>query len=185
MSTNKQLVILDGGCGMELKRRKAMGLDVAYEFLLFSVSTLMQTPHAIKTLHRDYIKMGAQVITTASYAVTRHYLQLANAVDRIDELARLSVRLAREAVDAEGASGRVRVAGSVPPLGESYHMAHLSRADLMAQYGELIPALSGVDILLLETMNSIEEIECAVQVVRRHFADSPVDIWVAFNVCDF
>ena len=30
-----------------------------------------------------------------------------------------------------------------------------------------------------------EEIECAVQVARRHFADSPVDIWVAFNVCDF
>ena len=66
--------MLDGGSGLEFKRRKAAGLEVAYDLTLFSTAALRETPDAVVALHRDFIRSGCTVITTASYAVTRFYL---------------------------------------------------------------------------------------------------------------
>mmetsp|Transcript_15991 Transcript_15991/g.31235 ORF Transcript_15991/g.31235 Transcript_15991/m.31235 type:complete len:371 (-) Transcript_15991:61-1173(-) len=181
------VLILDGSCGLELKKRKALGRQVAYNLQLFSSAALIETPEAIRELHADYLAAGAQVLTTATYAVTKFYLNKANQEHRLVELARLAVRLAKGAVDAAHASqpGKQRpalVAGSVPPLSESY------RADLIlepqtlhSEYIELTAAMAaepGVDVWLCETMSSCHEAKAAAAACRKANPDKP--LWLSF-----
>ena len=114
---SSHIIFLDGGCGMELKKRKSAGFNVAYDLNLFSSAALLYTPDGIKQLHCDYIKSGANIITTASYAVTKFYLDRVSKGDCVKEYAKLTVKLAQDAVKEENASDRVLIAGSVPPLG--------------------------------------------------------------------
>ena len=150
--------LLDGSMGLELKNRKAAGSDVAYSLELFSTATLRETPHAIAQLHEDYINAGATVITTASYAVTRFYLNKVGEASRVKELNQLSVALARKAIAATASASRVSLAGCIPPLSESY------RADLVPddeqlteEYAEIVDSLHGSDLFLCETMSSMRE----------------------------
>lgn len=142
------LLVLDGGAGLELKRRKAAGLPCAYDLMLFSTAALRETPEAVLAMHRAYIRAGCTVLTTASYAVTRFYLERVGEAERVEELAARSVRLAKAARAAEGAEAerRVLVAASVPPLGESYQAAALPAGEQRAQYAELIRGLKGCDV---------------------------------------
>ncbi|CAE7568263.1 mmuM [Symbiodinium natans] len=149
--------------GQELKARKAAGDDVAYSLDLFSTASLLETPHAVAQLHEDYIKAGATVITTASYAVTRFYLDKIGEASRVKELNELCVALAKQAIAKTDSAASVSVAGCVPPLSESY------RADLVPQdkqlreeYAEIIDSLMGSDIFLCETMSSMREAAVAV-----------------------
>ena len=47
---------------------------MAYNLDLFSTAALTETPDHVVKLHSDYIEAGANVITTASYAITQSYL---------------------------------------------------------------------------------------------------------------
>ena len=87
------------------------------------------------------------MLTTASYAVTRFYLERVGEAERVEELAARSVRLAKAGA-AEGAEAewRVLVAASVSPLGESYQAAALPAGEQRAQYAELIRGLKGCDV---------------------------------------
>lgn len=165
---------------MELKRRKALGQDVAYNLTLFSTAALRDTPDAVKQLHRDYIQAGCTVITTASYATTRFYLDKVGEGHRVQELAARALRLAREAVEEEAAGGRVLVAASVPPLGESYHVAGLPDCELQSQYAELLEGLQGADVFLCETMASIREAAEAAAACRA-VGGASARIWISFN----
>ena len=154
-------------------------MNVAYDLKLFSTAALRDTPHAVVELHRDYIKAGCTVVTTASYAVTRFYLRKVNEVDRVCELAMRSVTLAKMARDAEGADEHsILIAGSVPPLGESYQHSGLSRDELKEQYAELISGLAGCDVYLCETMGTVAEGMLAVAMVRAAYPTAR--IWLSF-----
>ena len=175
---SKSLLILDGGCGLELKKRKAEGHDVAYNLTLFSTAAVRDTPDGVIALHRDYIKSGCTVITTASYAVTRFYLDKIGEGERVAELAHRSVALAKAARTAENADGRVLIAASVPPLGESYQAAPLPPSELEAQYKVIIGALSDCDVYLCETMGTLKEALLASRLCQQA---SSKPIWVSFN----
>lgn len=169
--------VLDGGCGLELKRRKSLGQRVAYDLVLFSTAALRDTPDAVEELHRDYIRAGCTVLTTASYAVTEFYLARVGESFRVPELAARSVSLAKAARAAEGADGAVLVAGSVPPLGESYHAADLPPAELRRQYTELVAGLAGCDLYLCETMPTVAEGRLAAELCRS-VSDR---VWLSFH----
>jgi len=164
---------------MELKKRRDAGLPVAYNLSLFSSAALRDTPEAILKLHQDYLKAGCQVLTTASYAVTRFYLQKVGEAHRVKELAELSVSLARQAICMEKMQSKCLVAASVPPLGESYHEAGLPEADMREQYAELLSGLVNADLFILETMASLADAEIAVSCSRA--ASPNKTIWVSFT----
>mmetsp|Transcript_136920 Transcript_136920/g.425405 ORF Transcript_136920/g.425405 Transcript_136920/m.425405 type:complete len:359 (-) Transcript_136920:11-1087(-) len=178
-------LVLDGGCGLELKRRKAEGLPVAYNLELFSTAALIETPDAVRQLHADYLSSGADVVTTATFAVTKRYLEKSGQGHRVKELTRMAVRLAREAAAAAGSPDRKtppRVAGCVPPLSECYRAdLTLPVEKLAEEYAELTTAMAeapGVDLWLCETMSSITEAAPAVAACRKASTDIPV--WVSF-----
>ena len=119
-------------------------------------------------VHRDHISAGADVITTNTYSTVPSYLEKSGEQGRYAELTRMAGELARRAADESECE--IRVAGSLPPLSESY------RADLVPSEEEAAPIYRTmadgpsspyVDLFLCETMSSATEAKtAATQAVR-------------------
>ena len=93
---------------------------------------LMETPDIVRETHLDFLRAGAQVITTNSYALVPFHIGQERFDAQAAEWARLSGRLAREAVEQSGTTAKV--AASLPPLFGSY------RPDLFDK--QVAPALA-------------------------------------------
>jgi S-methylmethionine-dependent homocysteine/selenocysteine methylase len=96
------------------------------------------------------------------------------------ELIHLAGKLAREAV--KDSKKKVMVAGSLPPLEESY------RPDLVIDKEEAIPIYETlikeltpyVDIFICETMSSIKEMQYVMQALQNLDNEKPV--WIAWSL---
>ena len=167
-----QITILDGGMGGELIRRGS-----ASRTELWSARALLEAPEDVLAVHRDYIAAGARLIITNTYSTIPSYLGKVGLEARYVELTDLGGRLARQAADAAAASGCVvQVAGSLPPLAESYR-ADMVPADEIAEpiYRELVQALlPHVDLFICETMSSAREAANAVTAASTYGQNKPV-----------
>jgi methionine synthase I (cobalamin-dependent) len=125
-------------------------------------------PERIAQLHRAFVEAGADIILTNSFGGTRHRLKLHQAEHRVAELNSLAARIARSEADRAGRV--VLVGGSIGPTGEilaPLGPLSLSAAeDAFAEQAAAL-ALSGADILWIETMSSVEETEAAVAGARK------------------
>lgn len=63
LASSSSVLILDGGLGSELE---SQGVDVGATHL-WSAELLVSNPSILKSIHRQYLDAGADVITTASY----------------------------------------------------------------------------------------------------------------------
>ncbi len=114
----QHITILDGGMGGELMKRGANSGKA-----LWSAQSLIDAPEMVTQVHADFIAAGADIITTNSYSTIPSYLGKQGLAHEFETYTAKAGRLARAAADS--AIGSVRVAGSLPPLDESY------RADLV------------------------------------------------------
>jgi S-methylmethionine-dependent homocysteine/selenocysteine methylase len=108
-----EVVILDGATGTELQRRGAPMDDAAWCAL-----ATMSHGELLRGVHEDYIRAGADVVTTNTFSAARHLLERAGHGARTPELYRRATELAREAVarTAEAAGRPVAVAGSISTI---------------------------------------------------------------------
>jgi S-methylmethionine-dependent homocysteine/selenocysteine methylase len=160
-------LLLDGATGTELERR---GLYTGLP--LWSTHALLAAPDWLRRIHADHAQAGAEIVTAATFRTQRRTLLRASAADpglaaRDAELTQLAVRLAREG--AAYAAHRVFVAGSAPPLEDCY------RPDLVPAEEELAGEharhaanlrMAGVDLILVETMNSLVEAVAAARAAQ-------------------
>ncbi len=168
------VLLLDGGMGQELRSRSS-----ARPTKLWSTQVLIDEPDLVRAVHADYFKAGADVATTASYAIHRDRLQPFGLEDRFSDLHHLAGRIAVEERDKHGAG---LVAGAMGPLGWSY------RPDLAppveeaaARYAEIAAIQAQyVDLIICETMSSVDQARGAVMGARQ--AGKPV--WLAVSVQD-
>ena len=113
------LVLLDGGTGHELKSR---GVESCCEdpkrFFMAGALANELLPELVIEVHVDYLKAGADVLTTNSFVVVPSALATVDREDDLQELIRRAVRNAKEAI--RRSRGTALVAGCVPPLMESY-----------------------------------------------------------------
>ncbi|MFJ5954578.1 homocysteine S-methyltransferase [Paenarthrobacter sp. NPDC092416] len=182
-------LVLDGALATELE---AHGCDL--EDPLWSAKVLLEQPHLIKQVHRDYYDAGASVAITASYQATpQGFARRGLSVEESLELVARSVRLADEARQdslADGsASGPLLVAGSVGPYGayladgSEYRGDYtLSPAEFRDFHRPRIAALvdAGADFLACETLPSFAEAEALLALV----AEFDVESWFTFTLRD-
>lgn len=150
-------LLLDGAMGSELHAR---GLDTALP--LWSAAALEQAPDAVAALHRDYVRAGAEIVTTNTFRTRRRTFAKVGRPEAAAPLARLAVTLARS-------SGARFVAGSLGPLEDCYEPARVpDDTACAAEHGELAAQLAeaGVDLLLVETMNTLREARAAVRAAQ-------------------
>ena len=170
------VTILDGSLGHELMHR---GFD---DRELWATQALIESPEAVVSLHMDYIAAGADVITTNTYScVPLHLDRRTGLRERSEELMRVA---AGAAIQARGRSDRrdVRIAGSLPPLDESYRPDLVRSAEEMGEwYSLMVDTLADhVDLWLCETMSSTDEAVAAATAALP--AGHPV--WVALTLDD-
>lgn len=158
-------VLLAGACGTEIQRR-----GVPTPLPLWSVHALLDHPKVVKQIHADYIRAGAEIITTNTFRTTVRALAKAGIGERARELTRLATRLAVEAVHEARLGRRVLIGGSIAPLEDCYEPSLVPPLDIAYQeHCEQAQNFvgSGVDFIVLETFNTIGEALAAYRAVRE------------------
>lgn len=146
-----RVVVCDGAMGTMLHAAGA-SLDLALPEL--SVSR----PDLVRAIHGAYIAAGAEIIETNTFGACGPRLARYGIEGRVAEINLAAVRVARGA--AAAASRPVLVAGSVSPATPPSARGRLDPATRRAAFREQIAALAegGVDLLILETFGSLEEL---------------------------
>ena len=181
----KQTVLLDGGVGTEVLRRGVYWRSHGIE----------QHPEVVRQIHLDYLAAGSDVIRTNTFQLNRRaYLNLFHGLEHMRRIGpqdlehkagRLIGQAVQLALEARQLAGRdsdgVAVAGVISPL------EHCFRPDLSPpaeecrrEHGEIIGQMkaAGVDFILLESMNRIEEARVACEAARA----ADLTVWVSFVV---
>lgn len=168
------ITLLDGGMGQELVARSG---DVPTP--LWATRVMIDHPGMVRDIHADYFAAGASLATTNTYAIHHDRLER---FDMDGMFHALHLRALAEAHEARGAHGRGMIAGSMGPLVGSYRPEVTQAVDIAApKYAEIAAILGPhVDVILLETMASIEMCEGAL--VGAGASGRPV--WLSVSVDD-
>jgi len=169
------MIVMDGSMGNELLARRS---DLVTG--LWSAQYLIDAPELVKEIHLDYINAGADLIITNTYSTIPSYLSKQKAEDKMPELINLAGKLAREAV--KDSKKKVTVAGSLPPLEESYRPdLVIDKEEAVPIYETLIKELTPyVDIFICETMSSIKEMQHVIQALQNLDNEKPV--WISWSL---
>ncbi len=153
-------LLLDGATGTELERRGARtGLP------LWSAHALLEQPQLLERIHADYAAAGCEVLTANTFRTQRRTLATAGLGERAADLTALAVTLARRGARC-AASATPLVAGSLPPLADCYRPDRVPEdAALDREHSEHAEHLcaAGVDLVLMETMNTVREARAAAR----------------------
>jgi homocysteine S-methyltransferase len=186
-------LVIDGALATELENR---GYDLHDD--LWSAKILLEQPEAIRQLHYDYFRSGADCAITASYQATiEGFTKRGLSEEEAVALLQKSVRLAIEARDEFWANeanreGRSKpfVAASVGPYGayladgSEYRGNYgLTEQELMDFHRLRMQVLieAGAEILACETIPSLIEAQALVKLLVE-FRSLPA--WISFSCRD-
>jgi methionine synthase / methylenetetrahydrofolate reductase (NADH) len=121
-------------------------------------------PEQVLKLHLAFIASGSDVIETNTYGANPLKLASLGLDDQAERIVQAGVKLAREAREVSGRE--VVIAGSIGPTGDQPLTLDRERArGLFAAQARLLEG-RGVDLLVLETFTSLDELRLALQAVR-------------------
>jgi methionine synthase / methylenetetrahydrofolate reductase(NADPH) len=128
-------------------------------------------PETVRSVHQQYLQAGAEVIETNTFGANSFRLERFGLREKVGEFNRAGAAIARQCVDAirEKQGTQAFVAGAVGPLGVRLEpLGKIGLDEARASFAEQIAALAegGVDLLILETMMSVDEAEQAVLAAR-------------------
>jgi len=181
-----QVHVLDGGMATELERR---GCDISGP--LWSAHVLDATPEIIRQVHLDYLRAGADCISTVSYQVSAQgYAELGRTAEDAARALRESSRIAEAAREeyARESERPVLIATSLGPYGAALHNGAEFHGIYNIGFSELVEfharrlnvvAETGADILAFETIPSQEEAWAILEALGRYPA---LRAWLSF-VC--
>jgi S-methylmethionine-dependent homocysteine/selenocysteine methylase len=166
-------LLLDGGMGRELRFR---GIDILKPS--WSAGALLSHPEVVVQTHLDYIKAGANIITTNTYGVIHKDLSRENKGHLFEELNIKACMLAGRAREMSGK--KIYIAGSLPPLHGSF------RPDLVKTSPEIFPLYEQqakllaphVDLFLCETMSTI----CEARTAASAACQFQKPVWVSWTL---
>ena len=178
MIATDQCVILDGAVGTELIKQAGHNNDVDEH--VWGLTALVDSPDAVKALHRSYIDVGCDVICTNTWGLPTALRDGGSKLDGFSEpihwmdIARRAVRLARDAAADAGRGDDVAVAFSIngdvdtPDGRETIRL--LSRA-----FDEQPP-----DLILLETLSLVRS---STYATVEALVDTGLPVWLSFRRC--
>jgi len=158
--TDPEPLLLDSAMGTELSRR-----GVAVTLPLWSAKALFDNCECVTQIHRENIRTGADIITTNTFRTTaRTFSKAGLTPNEARVCTQKAVHLAQAAIMAESPERPIWIAGSIAPLEDCYNSGQpLDWETMLDEHRRQAVWLaeSGVDFILLETMNSITEARAA------------------------
>ena len=179
----ERVVILDGGMGTSLHKYKPTDADWGYSpngksLLNLSDSLVYTHPEWIRDIHRGFFKAGCDGIETNTFNATQIVLDEFGMLDKLDEINRLNIRIARDVANEFATADRPRfVIGSIGP---GTKMPSLTDPAIYADFDRLAEAYrrqiqimieERVDAILIETCFDVLQAKCvaitAIEEMKR------------------
>ncbi len=157
-----QTRILDGGMGQELLAR-----GLPSNSSLWSASAILDekyNPLVLKT-HIDFIKAGAEIIVTTTFATRQKRLKENNLQDKFEYLNKKAGEIA---VNAKKKFPHVYVAGGLPPQNLTYEADERDEKVIIENLNDQARVLNPyVDFFYFDVWSSIKEVKCGIEAVTE------------------
>ena len=125
----------------------------------------LKNPDIVERIHREYIDAGSEIIETNTFSANRFRLAQYHLEDKLKEINLRGVEIARRA-----AGDDVYVAGAVGPIGKLLEpVGKIKREEARDAFKQQIEVLleGGVDLIMLETFVSVQELDEAIAAVKE------------------
>jgi homocysteine S-methyltransferase len=168
-------LLADGAMGTLLYTRGASA-ETCFEQLNLSKQELIQQ------VHIDYINAGADVIETNSFAGNSIRLAQFGLEEKVWDVNLWAAKVARNAREVAGQP--VFVAGAIGPTGKLLSpLGDSTEEQITGAFEQQMEALlaGGVDLFMIETMSSLDELIVAVKTARK-LSKLPVVAQLSFSV---
>ena len=170
-----RILCLDGATGTNLMAA-GMPLGVCPEHWI------LEHPETLIDLQVSFLEAGTNILYAPTFTCNRIKLKEYHLEDRTSEMNRRLVQLSKEAV--RRCNERGYVAGDMTMTGRQlYPIGDLSFEELVDVYKEQAAALleAGVDLIVVETMMSLQESRAALIAIRELSEDIPVIVSLTFR----
>lgn len=165
-------LVCDGAMGTMLYGKGVL-LNRCYDELNVSNPTL------IRSIHREYLAVGVDLIETNTYGANRVKLAAYGFADSVRAINEKGAVLA-----LEEAKGKALVAGAMGPLGKlMVPLGTLSEEEAFSHFREQAEGLleGGVDLFLLETFTDLRQVRQAYEAVRSLDSETPIIAQMTFG----
>eukprot|EP01084_Bolivina_argentea_P164883 286583_1 len=200
-TVHNSLTILDGSMGSYLQNT-----GVPKNQKIWSANSLTESKYhkLVINAHKEYLKCGANVITTNNYSCIPVYLSRENREHQMLPLTRIAIDLAFQAkteyltefkdkLFINQQNNNIKIAGCIPPLSDNHSPNRLlSQHESLKYYSMIINELytktkyGMIDILLCETMSCIKEVLFALKAIVCYQSLSSNnkinEIWISFSM---
>jgi S-methylmethionine-dependent homocysteine/selenocysteine methylase/SAM-dependent methyltransferase len=177
----ERCVILDGGVATELQRLRPLQGEVGPEPELWGTWALYRAPQAVREVHARYVAAGCDVISTNTWSIlSAPEVELRSRSGGAElahwmDVARLGIRLARQAVEEQARVGECAVAFAISE--EVNSPSRQGTIELLARVFEQDPP----DLVLLETLTLVRDPETFETVER--VLETGLPVWLSFRRC--
>ena len=169
---NKGIVLLDGATGSNLMSRGMPGGVCPEEWIT-------EHPDVLTGLQKEYVSAGTDILYAPTFTANRIKLAEYGLEGNIRELNLALVEASRRAAGKE-----TRIAGDLTMTGEQLSpIGRMDFEELVTVYREQIGYLveAGVDLLVVETMMSLQECRAALIAAKETCPDLPVMVTMTFE----
>ena len=146
------ITIIDGAMGTMLQKYGSYQNSSVYGF---------EHPHIIKNIHEEYIKSGAQIITTNTFRANQYDIEKYN----IEDVLNLNIQ---QAVDIKKSNENIFIALDVGPIGlNTNELLEKEKVYQMYKKQIQISIKHDIDLIILETMMDLEETKVAIKSIKE------------------
>ncbi len=168
---NGERIMIDGGTGTEVERRGVPQLQNAW-----NGGGTLSHPDIVRGIHEDYIRHGAEIVISNTFATSRNTLQDAGVPELFPDYNHRAVELAREARAAMDRPN-VLVAGGISHWSFSGRLPSLDDLRDGAAEQAWIMAEAGADLVMLEMMVEISRMLAVLEGAQT----SGLPVWVGLS----
>ena len=154
--------ILDGGMGQELLAR-----GMKSNSTLWSANAILDENYhqLVLDTHIDFIKAGAEIIVTTTFATRQKRLKENNLSDKFDYLNQKAGEIAQE---AKKKFPKTYVAGGIPPQNLTYEVDDRDEAEIIENFNNQAKALDPyIDFFYFDVWCSIKEVKCGIEAIKE------------------
>ena len=178
--TSGGLILLDGATGTNLQK-KGLKSGVCPDHWI------LEHPEVIRELQMSYLEAGSRILYSPTFSCNKIKLEEFGLYDRLKEmnesLVRLSKGVTEEFAEKHPERPRCYVAGDVSMTGIQLEpVGSMKFEELIDIYKEQISALAsgGADLIVVETMMSLQETRAAV-IACREVSELPIMTTLTFE----
>ena len=163
----EKILVLDGGMGTELQK-KGFTKGCPDELNI-------KDPAIVKAVHKSYADAGANIIITNTFGANKIKLKEYKLDGKVKEINEAAVKNVKESCPG------CLVAGDIAPLGNYLEpLGTITFDEAYEAYAEQVKALSGADLLIIETVADIKILKGALIAAKQN-SKLPVIVSMTFD----